>query len=67
VVILEPIQEPLALQLSGFPPVDQDKVVEFVGKVIELGLAERETVIGITAHILPFQAEPEIQLDVTVD
>jgi len=50
VVDLPPLQLPAeAVQLSGLPVVVQVKVVEFVGRVIEEGLAVRETEMEVAA------------------
>ena len=47
-VDLLPFQFPVAVQESGDPVVVQVRVVELVGSVMEVGEAERETVIGPT-------------------
>jgi hypothetical protein len=63
---LFPAQALDAVQLSGPPVVDQVRVVEFVGRVILIGLAEIFTEIGEDAHLLPSQAVPATQPEVTV-
>lgn len=42
---MDPLQAFDAVQLVGLPEVVQVRVVEFVGKVMEFGLAERNTEI----------------------
>jgi len=44
------------------PVVDQVKVVEFVGKVIEAGEAEMLTEIEFTTHFVPSQPVPVAQV-----